>query len=64
LFKKQRKEVIKQKERNEKIKHGFVAKVVVSDAAKVHELCVKSNKNNRVPLIISSEDAKFDINSL
>ena len=41
-----------------------MTKVVVSDAAKVHELCVKSNKNSRVPLIISSEDAKFNINSL
>ena len=29
LFKKQRKEIIKQKERNQKIKHGFVTKLAL-----------------------------------
>lgn len=54
LYKKQRKEVIKQKERNEKIKHGFVSKLSIKDIDKLVEICTKSNKNNRIPLIIAS----------
>lgn len=60
LFKKQRKEVLKQKERNEKTKHGFITKVNVAENSKILELCTKSNHNNRIPLIISSENSKFN----
>lgn len=54
LFKKQRKDVIKQKERNEKIKHGFVEKVSAGDRLKLQQLITLSNNNNRVPLIVAS----------
>lgn len=63
-FKKQRKEVVKQKERNEKVKHGFVVKVSVNDGDKFVELVSKSNKNNRVPLIIASEPSKLNLATL
>lgn len=64
LFKKQRKDVIKQKERNEKIKHGFVQKLSVSDGHKLVEICTRSNQNNRIPLIVASEASKFDLAAL
>lgn len=63
-FKKQRKEVLKQKERNEKVKHGFVTKVPVSDLANLAELCTKSNNNNRIPLVIASESSQFNLVTL
>lgn len=61
LFKKQAREVNKQKERNEKVKSGFVIKLPI---AKLLDSVIKSNHNNRVPLIIASEEAKFDLASL
>jgi len=56
--------VHKQKERNEKIKSGFVAKIKVEETDKIVDTITKSNKNNRVPIIIASEEAKFNLNSL
>lgn len=63
-FKKQRKEVVKQKERNEKVKHGFVVKISANEGDKLVELVSKSNKNNRVPLVIASEPSKFNLSTL
>ena len=64
LFKKQGKEVAKQKQRNEKIKSGFVVKMKACEAESVLETIVKSNKNNRIPIVLASEQAKFNIKSL
>jgi hypothetical protein len=64
LFRKQRKEVAKQKERNEKIKHGFVRKLPAPQQQELLSLCEKSNNNNRIPLIVASEEAHFSLASL
>lgn len=64
LFKKQRKDVIKQKERNEKIKHGFVEKVSAGDRLKLQQLITLSNNNNRVPLIVASQASRFNLAEL
>lgn len=55
---------MKQKERNEKVKHGFVVKISANEGDKFVELVSKSNKNNRVPLIIASEPSKFSLATL
>lgn len=63
LFRKQRKEVAKQKERNEKVKHGFVRKLPAPHQ-ELLALCEKSNCNNRIPLVVASEQTHFTLASL
>jgi hypothetical protein len=55
---------LKQKERNEKVKHGFVTKLPTPDLATLAELCTKSNQNNRIPLVIASESSQFNLATL
>lgn len=64
LFRKQRKEIIKQKEKNEKIKHGFLERITRDSLGRLKEFVEKSNKNNRVPLLVASEHAKFTLADL
>lgn len=46
------------------MKSGFVMKINANELQKLSETILKSNKNNRVPLVIASEPSKLNLESL
>ena len=56
-LKKARKDLVKQYEKNEKIKTGYFERISHTDGEKLLSLIDKSVKNNRVSLAVGSEES-------
>lgn len=57
-------DLIKQYEKNEKIKNGYFKRIDSGDFEQLQQLVAQSVKNNRVPLCVASEEAGIDLKAV